>query len=119
MLPSSHRKPYQEFQQVLEQMLHSTAGIDFEKSVLRDKFQDLQQLFQSQITSLNADDLECENIFRWQSLQTEIYKQMRLLATDIMLFQASRSPATSLVRKDSISDRLKTLIQYCEALLQL
>jgi hypothetical protein len=44
---------------------------------------------------------------------------MRLLATDIMLFQASRSPATSLVRKDTISDRLKTLIQYCEALLQL
>jgi hypothetical protein len=119
MLPPSQRKCYQEFQQALEQ-LRSTATVpDFEVAALRDDFQDVQQLFQSQIANLSADDLAPSYSSRWQSFQTEIYKQMRLLETDLMLLQASRSAATSLSRTSSVSDRIKTLIQYCEALLQL
>lgn len=119
MLPSTHRQPYQEFQQALEQMLHSAVAIDLEKVILRDKFQDLQQLFKHQIAHLSADDLIDESASRWQSLQTEIYKQMRLLETDVMLLQAARSSATRETRITGISDRIKILIQYCEALLQL
>lgn len=119
MLPSTHRQPYQEFKQILEQMLHSAVAIDLEKSVLRDKFRGLQQFFQSQIANLTADDLISESASRWQSLQTEIYKQMRLLETDVMMLQASRSAATSQTRATGICDRIKTLIQYCQVLLQL
>lgn len=119
MLPSTHRQPYQEFKEVLEQMLHSTVAIDLEKSAVLDKFRGLQQLFQSQIANLSADDLVSESASRWQSLQTEIYKQMRLLETDVMVLQASRSAATSQTRVTGICDRIKTLIQYCKALLQL
>lgn len=119
MLPSTHRQPYQKFQQVLEQVLHSAMAIDLEKSAVRDEFRSLQQFFKSQIANLSADDLVSESASRWQSLQTEIYKQMRLLETDVMLLQASRSAATSQTRATGICDRIKTLIQYCEALLQL
>lgn len=119
MLPSTHRQPYQEFQQILEQMLHNAVGRDLEKSALRDKFQILQQFFKSQIANLSTDDLISESAARWQSLQTEIYKQMRLLETDVMMLQVSRNAATSQTRATGICNRIKTLIQYCEVLLQL
>lgn len=118
MLPSLHRQRYQVFQQALEQ-LHQTATItDLKGGALGESFQNLQQLFKSQIASLSADDIPPDYASRWQSFQTEIYKQMRLLETDVMLLQASRSSATSLSRASNLSSRINTLIQYCEALLE-
>jgi hypothetical protein len=118
MLPSLHRQRYQVFQQALEQLHKSATATDLEGGALRDSFQNLQQLFKSQITSLSADDIPADYASRWQSFQTEIYKQMRLLETDVMLLQASRSSATSLARASNVCERIKTLIQYCEALLE-
>lgn len=119
MLPSLQRQCYQEFQQALEHLHKKVAATDLEVAPLRDEFQDLQQLFQSRIVSLSADDFDPDYAYRWQSFQTEIYKQMRLLETDVMLLQASRSSATTLARAAGVSDRIKTLMKYCEALLQL
>jgi hypothetical protein len=119
MLQPTHRKCYREFQQALEQLCKTATSTDLEVTELRDHFHDVQQLFKSQIIPLNADDIAPDFVSRWQSLQTEIYKQMRLLDTDMMLLQASRSSATSRSRKEGVRDRINTLIQYCEALLQL
>ncbi len=119
MLPPSQRECYNQFQQALNQLQDTATTPELEVAVLRDQFQDVQQLFQSQIAILSADEVEAEDASRWLSLQTEIYKQMRLLETDLMLLQASRSSATSRLRKANVSDRIKTLIQYCDGLLQL
>ncbi|HEY9890911.1 MAG TPA: heterocyst frequency control protein PatD [Candidatus Sericytochromatia bacterium] len=119
MLPSTHRDPYQKFQQVLQEMPESAVAIDLEKQLLPEKFQSLQQLFENEIATLSADDISPDYASRWQSVQTEFYRQMRLLETDVMLLKASRSQATSQSRGSRICDRIKTLIQYCEVLLQL
>ena len=119
MLQPSIQERYQEFQQALEQLHKCVTVTDLHLPALRDNLQDVQQLFQNQIASLNTDDVAPDYASRWQSFQTEIYKQMRLLETDMMLLQASRSSATSLTRQTSMSDRIHTLIQYCQALLQL
>lgn len=119
MLPLLHFQHYQAFQQALEQLLKIITVVDGQETELRDRYQNVQQLFQSHMATLRAEDLVPEDAPRWQSLQTEIYKQMRLLETDMMLLQASRSSATSQRRVLSVRDRLNTLIQYCEALLQL
>lgn len=116
--PSNHQR-YQEFKQALEQLHKSAATPDLEVAAIREKFQAVQQLFQSKIICLTADDLGEDYTSRWQSFQTEIYKQMRLLETDMMLLQASRSSATSISRARNIGDRIHTLIQYCATLLQL
>ena len=118
MLPSLHRQRYQVFQQALEQLLQSATATDLEGGALRDSFENLQQLFKSQITSLSADDIPADYASRWQSFQTEIHKQMRLLQTDVMLLRASRTAATSRSRAAGASDRINTLIRYCQALLQ-
>lgn len=119
MLPLLHFQQYQAFQQALEQLLQTMTVADGQEAELRDGYQNVQLLFQRQISALSAEDFAPEHAPRWQSLQTEIYKQMRLLETDMMLLQASRSSTTSQRRVLSVRDRLNTLIQYCEALLQL
>lgn len=118
MFQAIHRQRYQEFQQVLGQLRKIVTAPELEVTDLREHFQEVQQLFQNQIVSISADDIAPDFVSRWQSFQTEIYKQMRLLETDMMLLQASRSSATSASRKVSVSDRLNTLIQYCQTLLQ-
>ena len=119
MLPPTHRQCYLEFKLALQELQTTATTTGWQPSVLRDHFQDVQQLFHSRIASLSADDLAPEDVSRWQSVQTEIYKQMRLLETDFMMLQASRSSATSSYRQTKVRDRIHTLIQYGEALLQL
>ncbi|NEO31259.1 MAG: heterocyst frequency control protein PatD [Symploca sp. SIO3C6] len=119
MLPQLHSQRYQEFQQVLKQMHETAAAQDLQFPRLREQLQELQQLFNSQIVILSSDNLTPEYASRWQSLQTEIYKQMRLLDIDVMLLQASRSSATSLSRAANLRERINTLMVYCQTLLQL
>ncbi|MEO8892751.1 MAG: heterocyst frequency control protein PatD [Coleofasciculaceae cyanobacterium] len=118
MLPPTHQEPYQKFKQTLEQILESRLDIGLEKDELPKTLQNLQQLFKSEIANLSADDLNSEYAGRWQSVQTEFLRQMRLLETDVMLLQAARRQATLETRIAGICDRIKTLIQYCEVLLQ-
>ena len=119
MLPPLHRQCYLDFKLTLQQFQATATATDLQLNTLRDHFQEVQQLFHSRIASLSADDLAPESVSRWQSLQTELYKQIRLLETDIMMLQASRSSATSSSRQTKVRDRIHTLIQYGEALLQL
>ncbi|HBB30794.1 MAG TPA: hypothetical protein DDZ80_26620 [Cyanobacteria bacterium UBA8803] len=117
MLPLSKRQEYQEFQQALEQLHSRIDATDLEIVAIKAAFQDVKQLFTSQIANLSAEEIAPDNASRWQSIQTEIHKQMRLLETEMLRLQAARSSATSKARASGISDRLKILIQYCEALL--
>jgi hypothetical protein len=45
-------------------------------------------------------------------------KQLRLLAIDVMFLQGARQASTAQTRLQTISDRLTTLIQYCDAIIQ-
>ncbi|HEY9669998.1 MAG TPA: heterocyst frequency control protein PatD [Waterburya sp.] len=119
MLPSLHCQHYQEFQGALEQLLQYVADQQEKGTALRECFQEVKQVFQRQIATLSIDDIAPESASRWQSLQTEIHKQMRLLETDVMLLLSSRSLTTSQRRTSGLCDRVNTLIQYCTALLQL
>ncbi|MBW4617272.1 MAG: heterocyst frequency control protein PatD [Desmonostoc vinosum HA7617-LM4] len=79
---------------------------------LRQRVAALQQLFGQQIAPL------AEENSRVQSLRTEISKQLRLLEIDVMFFQGARQVSTAQARLQTIGDRLTTLMQYCDAILQ-
>jgi hypothetical protein len=118
MLQPSHHQRYQKFKQVLEELHKAVIAKDFESVALPEQFQAVKQLFLTEVANLSADDFAVDIMSRWQSIQTEIYKQMRLLETDLMLLQASRSAATTQTRTANMCDRISTLIRYCEALLE-
>jgi len=118
MLPPDHRQAHQEFSMALLQVQKTLDASIPDKQAIAQNGQELQQVFQRRIASLTADQLDPALVSRWQSFQTEIHKQMRLLEMDVMFLQASRQSATSSVRYASMRSRIKTLLGYCEALLQ-
>lgn len=96
----------------LEQLRSDVTTTKIVAPKLRQRVASLQQFFGQQIVPL-AD----EN-WRVQSYQTEMSKQLRLLEIDVMFLQGARQASTVQTRIQTISDRLTTLIQYCDAILQ-
>ncbi|MBD2413054.1 hypothetical protein FACHB389_02105 [Nostoc calcicola FACHB-389] len=109
---SSNCEKYQAFVTLLEQLRSDATTNQIVAPELRRRVASLQQLFGEEIVPL-AD----EN-WRVQSYQTEMSKQLRLLEIDVMFFQGARQASTVQTRLQTISDRLTTLIQYCNAILQ-
>ncbi len=117
MLPEIHRQQYRDFQQILEQ-LHSLSQPSCDKALLKAKVASAQQFFQDHVRSLDLDELDAVIEQRSRSFHVEINKQLRLLTTDVMFLQAAKQAVTSQQRLEQVSDRINTLIRYCEALLR-
>jgi hypothetical protein len=113
----NHQK-YHAFATLLQQLRDYTTTTELNAPGLRQGVASLQQIFQQQIVPLANEDTQIPHNTREQSYQTEISKQLRLLELDVIFFQGARQPATSQARLQTISDRLTTLMQYCEAILQ-
>lgn len=118
MLSNLHRQRYQEFSEVLEQLQQTAASIQLDTAKLRHSFLEAQQFFQQQIVTLDAGELD-PSLARVRSYQTEMSKQLQLLGMDVMFLQAARQEETVEGRQRQLRDRLKTLISYCDAILQL
>lgn len=118
-----HYPQYRAFQQSLQEIepmiqdgLNNPASLN--QSALLAALSEVQQRFKEQILTLSLEQVPGELVSSVQSYRTEIHKQMRLLATDVMFFQTARQPATRKQRLSQMSQRLKALIGYCDALLK-
>lgn len=116
MIPSNYRKKYTEFKQTLKQLQEIT--VESDAGTLWNSFSGVQEFFGREILGLKAEDISPEMASRIQSLHTEMHKQLRLLGMDVMFLRSARSPETLRERKIQVSERLKTLIGYCAALLE-
>ncbi len=117
---SLNREKYQAFVTLLEQLRSDATATEIVAPELRQRIASLQQFFRQQILPLadvGGASLQGEN-WRVQSYQTEMSKQLRLLEIDVMFLQGARQASTAQTRLQTISDRLTTLIQYCDAILQ-
>lgn len=117
MLPRLHYQAYQEFLAALLGLHNHLCGSSLEVASLQEHWQPVQQVFQSQITQLNAEGVDSAIASRWQSIQTEIYRSFRLLETDILFLQASRQAHTSEQRLKTVCDRLVQIISYCQGMI--
>lgn len=116
MLPKVHLQCYQSLHALLEDLQRISGSADLDGMKLRSVFEQVQQLFAHGIMGLTFDELDPADAFHMQSYLTEIHKQLRLLNMDVMFLQAARQPATAKQRQAQISDRLKLLMGYCEAI---
>ncbi len=116
MLPKYHHR-YQEFAKLLEHLQQAATMTQPDVQGLRQGFLEAQKFFQQQILSLDSSDLELTEEPRLRSYQTEISKQLQMLGTDLMFLQAARQPHTATTRQRQISQRLQTLMSYCNAVL--
>ncbi len=90
--------------------LRSMVGVSQLTAVqLKERLTLLQQYFATEIVPLTSDDAQ-EVKYR-----TETSKQLRLLEIDITFLGSARAEATIQTRLNTISERLTTLMSYCEA----
>lgn len=108
---------YNLFATQLKQLHSEIAATQLNATEIRQRMISLQNFFQQQIVPLVNDDTSSLNK-RIQSFSTEISKQLRLLEVDIMFLQGARQTSTAKGRLDAIGNRLTTLIEYCNAILE-
>lgn len=115
----SHYRAYQEFLTLLKKFQNHCdfVLVNSDVNALQPEFESLKQWFQAHLIPLSAEDLEPAIAPRWQSMQTEIKREFRLLTTDVIFLASSRQTATQEKRLKSVSDRLKKLIDYSQAIL--
>lgn len=111
------REKYHELNISLKQLHSDVTTTKVEPLQLRQSVTFLQQFFKQQIVPL-IHDTDSIDEGRLQSYQTEISKQLRLLEIDVIFLQGSRQASTAKHRLDAIGDRLATLIEYSNAILQ-
>ena len=117
MLSRSHSRAYQDFLTLLTEFKNLVDEDEIEKSQLKGKFQDLATWFEQNIADLSSENLDRAIAPRWQSVQTEIKRELKLLSTDILFLTSARQNVTQTKRIKSIGDRLGKLLSYCQIML--
>jgi hypothetical protein len=113
MLPKNYRQAYESLLKKLEDL--NSALRDQNSSTQSQCFQALQTCLKQEILLLNDDNLSPEVANRWRAVQTELYRSWRLLETDWLFLASARQGREK--RLQTISDRLQTLMGYCQVLL--
>jgi hypothetical protein len=118
MLTSRHRQVYNSFLQALQTLQTNLEQPEIPRASLQENFARVQQVFEQDVLALTAAELDAQTAPRWQSLQTEIYRAMRLLQTDRIRWQVARQAETARTRREEARDRVEQLIRYCQAILE-
>ena len=102
---------YQELVIFLDKFRASVTAGKLDAGELRLCLTELQTFFIEQIVPLEDAN------FREQSYKTEINKQLRLLEVDVMFLKGAKQSSTSQARLNTITERVDTLIGYCQAIM--
>jgi hypothetical protein len=117
MLPPPYETIYQNLLTVLHGLVELSAPEEWNIALMKSALTEVQQIFQTQLLSLNLNDLDPKLEHQVRSFNVEIDKQLRLLTVDLLFLQSAKQPATIAQRLQQVRDRLQTLIRYCNILL--
>lgn len=112
MLDRSHSSVYQDLDQLLDKLKESlsnqTSSFPHILSSIDVQAQHLQ--------TLTPEKINPEMVSRWRSLVTETYRELKLLKTDLLFWQAARHSDKQASRRASIQERLEKLQQFQQLL---
>lgn len=115
MLPSFHQEIYKNFLQALKSLQEAVKQSSEEKQTA---YTTVEHLYQSQVITLTEDEIDPEIVSRWRSIQTELHRMFKLLATDWLFLRSSRQVSTKQDRIDIFCDRIEQMIKFCRILLE-
>jgi hypothetical protein len=116
MLPTSHKSiltPWLNFLQDFQEII-SEEKIDF--SAIQNQWQRIQDYLQAQIVPIQAADFSTHQQSLWQTWQTETYRCVRLLNTELLFWQSAQQSKTKRDRYLTIKERLEKMIQLTKNL---
>jgi hypothetical protein len=117
MLPPIHQKSYQNLLALLSGVQEQLQMPHPPLASVSEQIQQVQQVFAEQIATLSGEEFDPAIAMRWQSLQTEIHRALRLLATDLLFLRSSQKAATAEQRLANVRDRVEKIIGYCQVLI--
>ena len=120
MLSATHYRAYQDFLTLLTEFTQ-VAAVEKRKinlALVKTEFEQLSQWFQAHIASISDRQIDPAHVSRWQSVQTEILREFKLLSTDLLFLASARQNSTQQKRIKSIKNRLSKSIDYCQIMLK-
>ncbi|WP_013325279.1 heterocyst frequency control protein PatD [Gloeothece verrucosa] len=116
MLPKSVRQAYHSLLKTLLILQQHLEAKEPDVTGLQAIFEEIEQIFAAKILPLTSLEAPLELPERWQSIQTEIHRDWRLLRTDFLFWRTSSQRATAKTRLTLLKSRLARLIDYCQIL---
>ncbi len=117
MLPK-FESPYAVCMTALQQLRDRLSQADPDLNVIQSDFQQLQQVYQQEIFNSSSEASDPAVASRFQLVQTEIHRSLRLLSTDLLFLQSSRQGTTTKQRLKGVCDRLEQLSGLTQAMIQ-
>ena len=119
MLPRLHQKILSPWLNLLQdfEVIISQQNVD-DDSRLQSQWQMIQDYAQSQIIPLQCSDVSAHQQSSWQTWQTETYRYLRLLNTELLFWRSSQQAKTKQSRYLTVKQRLEEMIKLTHDLLQ-
>ena len=120
MLSASHDRAYQDFLTLLTEFDYFLLNFDAKtvQTQIISRFEELQTPFADRIATLNSQNIAPDVVGRWQSLQTEIKRDFKLLSTEILFLVSARQDNTREQKIKNIIQYTAKLINYCQIMLR-
>ena len=118
MLLKFYHQSYQELLLKLVKLQNLVLTEDIDMIAIKTTYEQDQNIFKQQIISVNLDELDCNAIPLLRSAQTEIYKNLRLLGTDLLFLTSSRQEKTTRERLEKVEGKVKELIGYSQGIIE-
>ncbi|QCS48614.1 MULTISPECIES: heterocyst frequency control protein PatD [unclassified Picosynechococcus] len=110
---------YQQLKIDLQTLATDLTPLQQESGALVRQGQGFLSFWETQLAPLTGEQLPEKIYSAWRSLHTELYRGLRLLNTDLIFLQGSRSPNTQSQKQQQIQTRLTQLDQYCTEIIKL
>lgn len=116
MLSKSHFSLVKDWVFILKNFQHQWHLQEINNYYQTPIWQKINDVLQSKIMTLAQDDFPDDNIPQWQSWQTETYRFIRLLNTELLFFASAKQPHTKQLKFNSITQKLQGAIALSEHL---
>ncbi len=118
MLLKFYRQLYQELLVKLLELETLVIAKDTDMIAIKTIYEQIRTIFQAQILTVRLDELDCSAMPLVRSGQTEIYKNLRLLGTELLFLGSSRQTKTTEERFEKVQGKVQELIGYCGGIIR-
>ena len=118
MLLKFYYQSYQGFLAKLLELQKQVMAKGWDLIRIKTLYNQVQEIFQNQMLTVKLDELDCNAIPLVQSAETEIYKNLRLLGTELLFLGSARQGGTTQQRLEKVQRIIEQLINYTNAVIK-
>lgn len=111
MLPTTHKNILKIWVNLLQDFHKILSEQKADLINIQTQWQEIQSYLKSHIMSIDCDNFPVEKKSVWQTWQTETYRYVRLLNTELLFFYSAKQTKVQETRLLGIKQKLEKMIQ--------